>query len=137
MLSKHFQNPRPSFDKDVTRHSKNQAPSILAEDIVIVGDINTLGDVQIEGRLEGNIVANSIIVGTNGSISGTIRAENIFVRGKVSGKIDADTITLGGTANVLADITQNKFVVENGALFDGKCQQKETNKTPIISLASH
>ena len=101
--------------------SKARAPSILSQDLVITGEINTDGDVQIEGRLDGNIKATTLTIGEQGAVNGSIKAGLVRVRGKVTGKISATTVELAETANVLADITQDHLTIENGAFFDGKC----------------
>lgn len=108
--------------------SKSQAPSILSQDLVITGEINTDGDVQIEGRLDGNIKATTLTIGEQGAVNGSITAGLVRVRGKMTGKINATTVELAETANVLADITQDHLTIENGAFFDGKCTRKTKSK---------
>ncbi|RKQ71265.1 cytoskeletal protein CcmA (bactofilin family) [Litorimonas taeanensis] len=102
----------------------NSAPSILATNLVITGDINTDGDVQIDGRVDGNIKAGKVTVGEQGIINGKIIANEVHVRGKVTGKVDAASIELAETANVQADLIQDKLMIANGAFFDGKCARK-------------
>lgn len=101
-----------------------KAPSILSSDLVVTGEISTDGDVQIEGRLDGNIKATTLTIGEQGAVNGNIKAGTVYVRGKVTGKITADTIELSETANVLADLVQDHLTIENGAFFDGKCSRK-------------
>ena len=108
--------------------SKSQVPSILSQDLVITGEVNTDGDVQIEGRLDGNIKASTITIGEQGAVNGTIKAGLVRVRGKVTGKINATTVELAESANVLADIMQDHLTIENGAFFDGKCTRKTKPK---------
>jgi len=115
--------------------SKSQVPSILSQDIVITGEINTDGDVQIEGRLDGNVKATTLTIGEQGAVNGTIKANLVRVRGKVTGKINATTVELAETANVLADITQDHLTIENGAFFDGKCTRKTKPKNATKSAA--
>ena len=102
----------------------NSAPSILGRDIVITGDIKTDGDVQIDGRLDGNIKAGNVTIGEQGIINGKINATNVHVRGKITGKVDANSIELAETANVQADLVQDQLMIANGAFFDGKCARK-------------
>lgn len=135
MFSKSTSSNTPSLPTDAPRKTqpnrpmtKAKAPSILSQDLVITGEINTDGDVQIEGRLDGNIKATTITVGEQGAINGTVRANLVRVRGKVTGKINATTVELSETANVLADITQDHLTIENGAFFDGKCTRKTKPK---------
>ena len=106
------------------RSKPSNAPSILSRDLVITGEISTDGDVQIEGRLEGNVKATTLTIGEQGAVNGKITAGTVHVRGKVTGKIEANTIEMAETANVLADLVQDHLTIANGAFFDGKCSRK-------------
>lgn len=110
------------------------APSILGRDITIIGEIRTDGDIQIDGRHEGNITASSITVGEQGAISGEVKAKSVIVRGKVTGKINASLVELTDTANVQADITQDKLTIANGAFFDGKCSRRKQAAAPVSKV---
>ncbi len=109
------------------------APSILGRDIVITGDIKTDGDVQIDGRLDGNVTAGTVTIGEQGAVNGKIIAQNVHVRGKVTGKIESNIVELAETANVQADLVQDQLMIANGAFFDGKCARKSASPTPIKS----
>ncbi|MEP1229712.1 MAG: polymer-forming cytoskeletal protein, partial [Litorimonas sp.] len=99
-------------------------PSILAADLIITGDVKTDGDVQIDGRIDGNITAGNITIGEQGMVNGKIKATKLHVRGKITGKVDANSVELAETANVQADLTQDQLMIANGAFFDGKCARK-------------
>jgi len=107
------------------------APSILGKDIFITGNIKTDGDVQIDGRLDGNISAGTVTVGEQGAVNGEVLAKTVHVRGKVAGKVNADKIELSETANVQADLVQDQLVIANGAFFDGKCKRKSKAPTAM------
>jgi len=115
------------------RASSTAAPSILGRDIVITGDIKTDGDVQIDGRLDGNIVAGTVTIGEQGAVNGKIIAQNVHVRGKVTGKVESNIVELSETANVQADLVQDQLMIANGAFFDGKCARKSSTPTPTSS----
>ena len=114
-----------------------KAPSILGADIAIIGDISSEGDIQIDGRHEGNITANKLTIGEQGAVMGTVKAKTVHVRGKVNGKINANIVELAATANVQADITQDQLTIANGAFFDGKCSRltKVPTAKPIAAPA--
>lgn len=126
----------PAAKKTASRPSSSGVPSILAADIVITGEIVTDGDVQIEGRLDGNISAHSLTIGEQGAVNGTIKAGTAIVRGKVTGKINAGTVELSETANVQADIVQDHLTIANGAFFDGKCSRKNKPAEPAKKAAA-
>lgn len=123
--------PQPSAPAEIPLQSRNKmpqkssgsAPSILGRDIVVNGEIKSDGDVQIDGRHEGNIVVNKLTVGEQGVINGTVKAKLVHVRGKIMGKIQANVVELAETANVTADITQDRLTIANGAFFDGNCSR--------------
>jgi len=125
---------QPAMDataKKSAPRAVSAAPSILGRDITIIGEIRTDGDLQIDGRHEGNITASSVTVGEQGAISGDIKAKAVIVRGKVTGKINASLVELAETANVQADITQDKLTIANGAFFDGKCSRRKQAAAPV------
>lgn len=122
--------------KSTTRSSASSVPSILGRDLVITGDIKTDGDVQIDGRLEGNVHAANLTIGEYGSINGKVTAGTVHVRGKVTGKIDATIVELSETANVQADLIQDQLTIANGAFFDGKCSRKSSTPTPLKQTAA-
>jgi len=104
----------------------SSGPSILGRDLIITGDIKTDGDVQIDGRVDGNVDAGNITIGEQGIINGKVIAKSVHVRGKITGKVDAGSIELAETANVQADLVQDQLMIANGAFFDGKCARKST-----------
>ena len=111
----------------------SSAPSLLGRDLIITGDIKTDGEVQIDGRLDGNLTAGTVTIGEQGAVNGKIIATNVHVRGKVTGKVDANVVELTDTANVQADLIQDQLMIANGAFFDGKCARKSATPTPIKS----
>lgn len=111
-------------------------PSLLSHDLAITGDIKTDGELQIDGRLDGNLTAGLITIGEKGVVNGKIVGSIVNIRGKVTGKIDATRVELMETANVQADIVQDQLVIANGAFFDGKCTRKSASPTPIKAAAT-
>lgn len=132
----------PTSSADVTAQKKTSStvpaqlrtaavPSLLSSDLIITGDIKTDGEVQIDGRLDGNVNAGKVTIGEQGAVNGKIVGGHVQIRGKVTGKIDAMSIELTESANVQADLVQDKLVIANGAFFDGKCTRKSSAPTPI------
>ena len=116
--------------------ANTSVPSILASDLIITGDIKTDGDVQIDGRIDGNITAGNITIGEQGMVNGKIKAVKVHVRGKITGKVDANSVELAETANVQADLTQDQLMIANGAFFDGKCARKSGTPAAKLSKAA-
>ncbi|HUX53729.1 MAG TPA: polymer-forming cytoskeletal protein [Williamwhitmania sp.] len=95
----------------------------------ITGDINSNGDLRIDGILTGNITTKGkVVVGETGRIKGEISCKNADVSGSVEGKISViDLLALKSSSRVIGDITTGKFSVEPGARFTGYCNMTDTD----------
>ena len=101
------------------------APSIISADMDIQGAINSKGDIQIDGRLEGDVRSVGLVIGDKAEIHGEIFAEDVTVRGRVIGRINARKVLLAPTAHVEGDILHEALAVESGAFFDGNCRRSD------------
>ncbi|MFP6888718.1 MAG: polymer-forming cytoskeletal protein [Nitrospinota bacterium] len=69
-------------------------PTLLSFDLTITGDLHCEGEVQIDGTVNGNIRSNVLNVGETASINGEIIADSVTVYGRVTGQINARSVTL-------------------------------------------
>ena len=95
--------------------------NIIGKGSVIQGDLETHGNVRIEGKIIGNVKTKSkVAIGTDASMEGNILAQNAEIAGEVSGKVEiSETLLLKSTCIINGDIVTNKLVVEPGAVFNG------------------
>jgi cytoskeletal protein CcmA (bactofilin family) len=101
------------------------APSIISADMMISGTLNSTGDIQIDGRVEGDVRSVGLVIGEKAEIVGEIYAEDVTVRGKVMGRIRARKVMLAATSHVEGDILHEAFAVESGAFFEGNCRHSD------------
>jgi cytoskeletal protein CcmA (bactofilin family) len=102
-----------------------KAPSLIAADMVIQGDIASEDELHVEGTVKGDIGVGRLTLGETGHIEGSIFAETVEVRGRVIGTIKAKVVRLAATACVEGDITHEQLSVENGAYFEGRSQKMQ------------
>ncbi len=100
-------------------------PSIISADVILRGHINSAGEVQLDGALEGDIKASTLIVGEKASVKGEIICETVTVRGRVEGGIRAKQVALAATAHIVGDILHSSLSVESGAHFEGNCRHSD------------
>ena len=104
---------------------RGAAPSILSADAIITGTITCAGDMQIDGRVEGDVRSVSLVIGDKAEIRGEIFAEEVTIRGRVIGRIRARKVQLCATSHVEGDILHEAFAVESGAFFEGNCRHSD------------
>lgn len=98
----------------------NGTKSVLGADLVITGDVTSTGAVEIHGQLDGNLTAQGLIVGSDGTIKGTVSAETVEVKGKLEGRVSTDNLTLRASAVIQADVTYSVTSIESGAQIQGR-----------------
>lgn len=107
--------------------------TLIATNTVFEGKLKTEGSIRIDGKFLGDIAAKAnAAVGATGTIDGTLSARTITVAGKISGKVTAEEkLVLESKSVVHGDIRAAKLVVDEGAMFDGKCDMKQAGPTSV------
>jgi cytoskeletal protein CcmA (bactofilin family) len=117
----------------------SQGPSraIIDACLQIDGNLTTEGEVQVDGRINGNIRCAHLTVGREAVIVGDITAEEIVVRGKVTGVIRGKRVILQDGAQVESEIFQSKLTIEEGANFKGMIRdQTEPHVAALQDMAA-
>jgi len=102
--------------------------SVISNDLKIIGQglkIISQGTLQVDGEVEGDVAGAEVIIGEQGKVTGTVAAERVIVRGKISGVIRGMTVALQASARVEGDIHHMSLAIEQGAEFDGRCRRPQ------------
>lgn len=110
--------PLPQQQKRVGR----SAPSIISDDLVVIGTLTSTGDIQIDGRVDGDIRSGSVTIGERANFEGEIVAEECTIRGRVNGIVRARKVHLSSTCHMEGTILHEVLAVEVGAFFEGSCR---------------
>ena len=102
----------------------SNSTNTIGKGTVLEGNIETYGNIRIEGKVIGNIKSKSkIALGNSSHVEGNIIAQNADLEGEVKGRIEiSEMLILKATAVVHGDIITGKLVVEPGAVFNGTCK---------------
>ncbi|MBI1210177.1 MAG: polymer-forming cytoskeletal protein [Alphaproteobacteria bacterium] len=115
------------------RRSGKSAPSIISTDLVIVGTLTSTGEVQIDGRVDGDIRSGSVTLGEKASFEGDVVAESVTVRGRVKGSIRARKVSLAGTCHVEGTVLHEALAVEAGAFFEGNSRHSADPLAEVVA----
>jgi cytoskeletal protein CcmA (bactofilin family) len=104
--------------------SEVKALNTIAQDTKIKGNIESNGDIRIDGSLEGDLDCKGrVVVGPDSKILGTIRCTSAEIMGFVKGEIVVkDLLSLKASASITGNLTMGKLSVEPGARFVGHCK---------------
>jgi cytoskeletal protein CcmA (bactofilin family) len=121
--------PAASFAANATRpaplqpRAERNAPSVIAADLLIAGNLVSKGEVQIDGEVQGDIRGTHVVVGERARITGSIYAEEVVVRGHVMGSIRGRRVMLQSSSHVEGDVFHQALAIEQGAFFEGKSRR--------------
>jgi cytoskeletal protein CcmA (bactofilin family) len=103
--------------------------SVIDAWLTITGNLESQGDVRIEGQVAGDIRCANLVVGRDATVSGDIVAEEAIVRGKVKGTIRANRVVLQDTACVESAIFHKMLSIDEGASFEGQsCRRQQPHQ---------
>ena len=108
------------------RSTAAPTPSIIGSDVHIEGNVRTVGELQLDGAITGDLTCGNLVMGENGAVNGTIAADTVTIRGTVAGEIRARSVRLEKSAVVDGDVFHESLSVEAGAKLTGRFAHSST-----------
>ncbi|WP_397395882.1 polymer-forming cytoskeletal protein [Phenylobacterium sp.] len=121
----------PAPGTEATARNRARPASILAQNLVIEGSVQSDSEVQIDGLVRGDVRVERLTIGETGRVEGQVVAETAEVRGRVAGGISAKQVRLHSTASVEGDITAEQLAIEPGASFEGRSIKLQRPKAEV------
>ena len=113
------------------------ARSVIDAWLTMTGNLESEGDIQVDGKVRGHIRCTQLIVGKDATIDGDIVAAEVVVRGKVKGVIRANRVKLQETACVESEIFFEKSLgIEDGASFEGQIR-RVSEPSPAVAVPNN
>jgi cytoskeletal protein CcmA (bactofilin family) len=100
--------------------------SVIGNDLRIIGQglkIIGRGVLQVDGEIEGDVQGAEVIVGERGKVTGMVAAQQVIIRGRVSGVICGKTVALQASSHVEGDVHHMSLAIEQGAMFEGRSRR--------------
>lgn len=109
---------------------ENTSINLIGQDTEIIGEINSSGDIRIDGSLKGTLnTKGKVVIGASGKVEGEIHCKNSEVSGLINGKIFvSQVLNLKSSSKILGDIETCKLAIEPGAIFTGTCKMTNLDK---------
>ncbi len=120
--------PSPSISEDIN--------TILGKETSFKGVLTYEGTVKIDGNVEGEIIAkDTLIIGEDAEINAEIKVGRLISRGKIKGNIMVkERAEFLAPAVLHGNIQTPVIVIEDGVIFEGKCDMGSTEKKPDLKI---
>lgn len=112
-----------------------EAIAVIGPGITIAGEVSCSTDLQIDGRIKGEIRCGTLLLGESGYIEGTIQAERVRVSGTVDGAIIAGDLAIEPTAHVAGEISYTRLKVTAGGVIEGNLKQRAAEESAAESTS--
>lgn len=102
---------------------ESPARNLIGNGTTIKGDIESNGDIRIDGRLIGSLKSNGkVTIGQTGILEGDLTCKQAEISGTIKGTISTEELTaLKATSKVEVELITKQLLIEVGAQFTGKC----------------
>jgi cytoskeletal protein CcmA (bactofilin family) len=112
-----------SKSRSSAESNPGNASTMIGAGTIITGDMESNGDIRIDGILKGNLTGKAkVIIGAEGVVEGNIEGVQADIMGHVTGTIRVqELLFLHGKTQVNGDIYAGKLQVEPTAVFNGNC----------------
>lgn len=94
--------------------------SVIGPDIVITGNVAASADLQIDGRVDGDVLCGTLVQGADSRITGALKAESARLGGSVEGSVAVRQLTIERSARITGDVDYESIAIETGASIDGR-----------------
>ena len=108
--------------------NKNSTISIIGEGIDFSGEINTEGNIHIDGIMKGIIKASEVVIGPTGEFDGEIIANNFIINGTVKGKFTVGNLHVRKDGLLQGRAKYEILLVDAGGRIQGELGISKQNK---------
>lgn len=110
--------------------------TIIASGTEIHGNIESQGDIRVDGILIGNLTTSSkVLVGPSGHVKGDVSSAQAEVLGQITGNLHvSELLILKGSCEINGNIHTGQLQVDSTASFNGECHMGANTKANVITV---
>jgi cytoskeletal protein CcmA (bactofilin family) len=123
------------MDVGVQQETLENAPSsVIGADITVTGDIEATVDLLIEGKVNGNVRCQTLLLGESSAIKGNIYAERVRISGFVEGSVETRDLAIESSGSVTGDVSYSRLKVATGGNVEGtmRCKRDAEQKLKLV-----
>ncbi|MDG4475023.1 bactofilin family protein [Thiovibrio frasassiensis] len=125
------------FNKQGIGETKSETiTSVIGADMQLVGDISFKGKLRLDGKAEGNIRGEYLILGETGMISGDIVVSTFVCSGRVEGTVNVQKLYVVKSGFIEGKVETMDLAVESGAVLNGEIKSRSQELRLVPGAAS-
>ena len=108
-----------------TNADEKQSPTVIGAGCLVKGNIETDHTIQIHGTVNGNIHAETIIIGRGGNVNGDITARALFLHGSLKGNAIINTVNVFANAKMSGTLFYKTLNITGNTGLECKLERKK------------
>jgi len=115
------------------KQESEEIKAIFGKGAEFIGKLIFNGSVRIDGDFQGEIHGQgSLVVGEGALVKANIAVKSIYIGGEVQGNIEVEEkFNIHSTGKFFGDVRTPVFIMEEGAVFDGRSYMTEIKEKKI------
>ena len=112
------------FGKKAETTNCKDITSIIGKELKLTGDIDFKSTLRLDGRVEGNVRGESLILGATGKVIGDVEVDNLACHGHVEGNVQARKLHVLKSGTISGRVETSDLLVESGAQLNGEVKSR-------------
>ncbi len=109
------------------KFNEEKLDTLVSSNITIEGKFRSTGNIRLDCTIVGEVDSESLFIGENCNIKGTVNCENIIIAGKIDGNVFCNgKMHIKETGIIDGDIAVNVLSMDEGSMFTGNCTRKKS-----------
>ena len=118
---------------------QSEITAFLGKGTEFKGVLSFEGTIRVDGKVDGEVISkDTLIAGDGAYLHGEITIGTLISSGKVFGNINASQkVHILAPGTIQGNIKTPRLIIEEGVLFDGKCEmasEKKASEQKVVSL---
>lgn len=118
---------------------QSEITAFLGKGTEFKGVLSFTGTIRVDGKVEGEVISKDTLIAGDGAVlQGEIAVGTIISSGKIVGNISAiKSVHILAPGIIQGNIKTPKLIIEEGVIFDGKCEmasEKKAVEQKVVSL---
>ncbi|TAG03893.1 MAG: polymer-forming cytoskeletal protein [Betaproteobacteria bacterium] len=128
------------FSRKKSHVPQKQIDSLIGASTTIRGDIDFVGGLRVDGKVQGHIHCHNdgvatLVISEKAQVDGEIRVSHVVIDGTVNGPVYAtEYLELLPNAKINGDVSYKTLEMQVGAVVDGRLLHIQSERAEVVEL---